>query len=46
MTKLSTSFLASVAISFALPVAAFAAPGAVVLKGDVKIETTVVEKGV
>ena len=46
MIRLSTSFLASVAIFAALPVAAFAAPGAVVLKGDVKVETTVVEKGV
>ena len=46
MTKLSTSLLASVAIFAALPVAAFAASGAVVLKGDVKVETTVVEKGV
>ena len=46
MIKLSTSFLASVAIFSALPVTAIAAPGAVVLKGDVKVETTVVEKGV
>lgn len=38
--------LAGAAIAFAVPVAAFAAPGAVVLKGDVKVETTVVEKGV
>lgn len=46
MTKLSTSFLALIAIFAALPVTAYAAPGAVVLKGDVKVETTVVEKGV
>lgn len=46
MIKLSTSFLASVAIFSALPVTAIAAQGAVVLKGDVKVETTVVEKGV
>ena len=46
MTKLSIAFFASVAIFAAVPTTAFAAPGAVVLKGDVKVETTVVEKGV
>lgn len=46
MTKLSIALFASVAILAAVPATAFAAPGAVVLKGDVKVETTVVEKGV
>ena len=40
------SLLACAAIVFAIPAAAAASPGAVVLKGDVKLETTVVEKGV
>ena len=46
MTKLSTAFFISAAIVFSIPGVASAAPGAVVLKGDVKVETTVVEKGV
>ena len=46
MSKFSFAFFASVAIFAAVPATAFAAPGAVVLKGDVKVETTVVEKGV
>ena len=46
MTKPSIAFFACVAIFAAVPATAFAAPGAVVLKGDVKVETTVVEKGV
>lgn len=46
MSKFSIAFFASVAIFAAVPATAFAAPGAVVLKGDVKVETTVVEKGV
>ena len=46
MSKFSIVFFASVAIFAAVPATAFAAPGAVVLKGDVKVETTVVEKGV
>lgn len=46
MTKLSIAFFASIATLVAVPATAFAAPGAVVLKGDVKVETTIVEKGV
>ena len=46
MTKLSTAFFISAVIMAAAPGTAFAAPGAIVLKGDVKLETTVVEKGV
>ena len=46
MSKFSIIFFASVAIFASVPATAFAAPGAVVLKGDVKVETTVVEKGV
>ena len=46
MSEFSFAFFASVAIFAAVPATAFAAPGAVVLKGDVKVETTVVEKGV
>lgn len=46
MTKLSAAFFISAAIMASVPAVASAAPGAVVLKGDVKVETTVVEKGV
>ena len=46
MSEFSFAFFASVAIFAAVPAVASAAPGAVVLKGDVKVETTVVEKGV
>ena len=46
MSEFSIAFFASIAIFAAAPATAFAAPGAVVLKGDVKVETTVVEKGV
>ena len=46
MSKLSIAFFLAAAMTAGIPAGAFAAPGAVVLKGDVKIETTVVEKGV
>lgn len=46
MSEFSFAFFASVAMFAAVPATAFAAPGAVFLKGDVKVETTVVEKGV
>jgi uncharacterized repeat protein (TIGR01451 family) len=46
MTKLSLTFLVSASFAATLPFAAHAAPGAVVLHGDVKLETTQVENGV
>ena len=46
MTKLSLAFFVSAAIVWTSAAAAAAAPGAVVLRGDVKLETTVVENGV
>lgn len=46
MSKLSFAFFASVAIVSASPAAAAAAPGAVALHGDVKLETTTVQNGV
>ena len=46
MTKLSLAFFISAAIVSASAAAASAAPGAVVLHGDVKLETTKLENGV
>ena len=46
MSKLSLVFFITAAMIAAVPAGASAAAGAVVLKGDVKIETTVVDKGV
>ena len=46
MSKLSVVFFITAAMIAAVPAGASAAAGAVVLKGDVKIETTVVDKGV
>ena len=46
MSKLSVVFFITSAMIAAVPAGASAAAGAVVLKGDVKIETTVVDKGV
>ena len=46
MSELSVVFFTAAAIFAAVPGIASAAAGAVVLKGDVKVETTVVEKGV
>ena len=46
MTKLSLAFFISAAIVWTSAAAASAAPSAVVLRGDVKLETTKVENGV
>ena len=46
MSKLSVVFFITAAMTAVVPAGASATAGAVVLKGDVKIETTVVDKGV
>ena len=46
MPKLSIGFFISLAMVSASPATAFAAPGAVALRGDVKLETTRIENGV
>ena len=46
MSKLSVVFFITAAMTAVVPAGASATAGAVVLKGDVKIETIVVDKGV